>query len=112
MSGDNQCGRCGEDHDCDGQAAKTCATCRFMGSSRGIEAWDDDADSPFGKGDTRETGHHTCTRVIHGNSGGRPFAAISAEPAVVTDGSGYAARLCVLPTFGCVLHEAKEGTKP
>jgi len=27
--------------------------------------------------------------------------------AVVTDGSGYAARLCVLPTFGCNLHEPR-----
>ena len=33
---------------------------------------------------------------------------LATDAAVVTDGSGYAARLRVLPTFGCTLHEPKE----
>jgi hypothetical protein len=57
-----------------------------------------------------ETAHHACARIIHGNGDAKyklPFAQLNAEPALVTDGSGYSARLKVLPTFGCVLHEEK-----
>ena len=63
----------------------------------------------FGPGDTRETDHHACARIIHGNGSQSrgDFAKVNAEPAVVTDGSGYAARLRVLPTFGCALHEPR-----
>lgn len=87
---------------------RTCQTCRFFGARMGIEAWDEDYEGPCGRGDTRETDRHACARIIHGNDGKR-FPTIKDEPAVVTDGSGYAARLRVLPTFGCVLHEPKEG---
>jgi len=75
----------------------------------GIEIWDEDYDAGQGDGpgDTRPTDHHACARIIHGNPGGIDFAKVNAEPAVVTDGSGYAARLRVLPTFGCLLHEFK-----
>lgn len=88
-------------------ALGTCATCRFFGARMGVEVWDDDYDAGngFGPGDTRETEHHACARIIHGNGGGVDFAKVNAEPAIVTDGSGYAARLRVLPTFGCALHE-------
>lgn len=81
-----------------------CATCRFFGAPGGFE------DSDYNDADEwveRVTGHHYCARVIHGNSGDYAFDRIAAEPAVLTDGSGYAARLRVLPTFGCVLHEVK-----
>ena len=77
---------------------KTCGTCRFMGAEMGVTAWDEAID------DTAETSHHACARIIHGNDG-RRFPTIRDEPAIVTDGSVYAARLRVLPTFGCVLHE-------
>ena len=76
---------------------KTCATCRFMAADRGEEG--------MRGGET----HSSCVRIIHGNSCmGDGYPNVKAEPAVVVDGSGYAARLCVLPTFGCVLHEEKE----
>jgi hypothetical protein len=80
---------------------KTCATCRFMGAKSGIDYLD-------ASGEDSE--HRSCARIIHGN--GYDFAPgtnPATEPAVVTDGSGYSARLCVLPSFGCVLHEEKGG---
>jgi len=55
-----------------------------------------------------ETEHGTCTRIVHGNNWKSTHeAATATEPAAVVDGSGYAARLVVLPSFGCVLHEEK-----
>jgi hypothetical protein len=51
--------------------------------------------------------HRTCTRIIHGNSWDAPDDA-DKQLALVTDGSGFAARLIVLPTFGCLLHEERE----
>lgn len=89
---------------------KTCATCRFFGAQDGVEIWDDDYEGSFGKGDTHETDHHPCARIIHGNGSGvgrSSFAHVNKEPAIVTDGSGYAARLRVLPSFGCTLHEER-----
>lgn len=80
---------------------KTCSTCLFFGAKMGVEVWDGEAD------DTRETDHHACARIIHGNGHQIPFAIVNAEPAIVTDGSGFAARLRVLPTFGCALHEER-----
>lgn len=77
---------------------KTCSTCRFFAAESHIEAWDEDAD------DYVEIPFHACTRIIHGNDGKRADV-LRAQEAVVTDGSGYAAKLCVLPSFGCTLHE-------
>jgi hypothetical protein len=87
----------------------TCSTCRFFGAQMGVEIWDDDYDAGygFGPGDTHETDHHACARIIHGNGIGSNYKTVNAEPAIVTDGSGYAARLRVLPTFGCALHEER-----
>lgn len=58
-------------------------------------------------GDDDETMHHTCARIIHGNGDAQGNPATRNEPALVVDGSGFAARLIVLPSFGCVLHEVK-----
>ena len=82
----------------------TCATCRFFGSPMPL-SWSEDDDAY----DDHETGHHACARIIHGNEtgSGTTSKAKAIEIAVVTDGSGYAARLRVLPTFGCVLHEPR-----
>lgn len=77
---------------------KTCQTCRFFGAPMGVLAWIDDEE--------RETEHHACARIVHGNDGCR-FPHVANEPAIVTDGSGFAARLRVLPSFGCALHEEK-----
>ncbi len=86
--------------------AKRCGTCRFFGSERGVYVHDGG-----------ESAHHSCVRIIHGNGypddpdpediDAQHTGDVMTELAVVTDGSGYAARLCVLPTFGCVLHEDK-----
>jgi hypothetical protein len=77
---------------------KNCGTCRFMAAKRD---WDT---------------HRVCARIIHGNSSELDENGVEAEErsanelAVVTDGSGYAAVLRVLPEFGCVLHETKVAT--
>ncbi len=75
-----------------------CKTCRYFGSERGvINRYDD----------YMPTQHRSCLRIIHGN-GCENDTDPATELAVVTDGSGYAARLCVLPDFGCVLHEDRD----
>lgn len=89
---------------------KRCATCRFFGSPAPLSwtIWDENPqnahfDENYQDG---ESEHRLCARVQHGNGGsGREQKALATDLAVVTDGSGYAARLRVLPTFGCVLHE-------
>ena len=44
----------------------------------------------------------------YGNGGyDGEFGPLRKQPAAVLDGSGYAARLVVLPTFGCALHEER-----
>lgn len=85
-----------------------CATCRFAAVERDV-AYDYDKDPPF---DEREIVRHTCVRIIHGNKDTFCPEPSAAEPAMVVDGSGYAARLLVAPTFGCVLHEPSEEPKP
>lgn len=88
-----------------------CATCRFMAASRdgdGLTFYVSELDVGEDDGE-RGSKHATCTRIIHGNGDagrGDPLGTIGSI-AVVVDGSGYAARLLVLPTFGCVLHEPK-----
>ncbi len=74
---------------CNWTAPKTCATCRFMAAERDRMS------------DEITVAHRSCVRIIHGNFD----SDAEKEIATVVDGSGYAARLCVLPTFGCVLHE-------
>lgn len=83
----------------------TCRTCRFLLGPSPIELWDDEAD------DVVETGHHACARIIHGNRtcAGANAVAARKSAACVVDGSGYAARLVVLPDeFGCALWEMRE----
>lgn len=77
---------------------KTCATCKFLGDAAPLERFLDE--EPW----EQRSGHRRCARVIHGNAGAANNETF-AQPAVVTDGSGYAASLRVLPTFGCALHE-------
>jgi hypothetical protein len=71
-----------------------CKTCRFMANER--------EDYPMSRN------HRTCVRIIHGNDCRREDDSAEREPAAVLDGSGYAARLVVLPSFGCVLHEPRD----
>lgn len=83
---------------------KTCASCRFAGLQRDNEVWDPTADG--GDGALVTTEHVRCTLIVHGN-GSDEKRATPGTIAYVADGSGYAATLMVLPTFGCVLHEAQ-----
>lgn len=91
---------------------KTCATCRFMAAPR--RDYDGFAVPSFYSDETGEVEsayRATCVRIVHGNARVNnldEWKAREATPAVVVDGSGYAARLLVLPTFGCVLHEENE----
>lgn len=78
----------------------TCATCKFFGSPAPLTWFIYDGD------EEGESDHRLCARIEHGNGGsGQQTKKLASDLAVVTDGSGYAARLRVLPTFGCVLHE-------
>ena len=83
---------------------KLCGTCKFFGTQDGLS-------NDYSDGDNEDldakTEHHNCARIIHGNTDQLPFEKKQVEPAVVVDGSGYSARLKVLPTFGCTLHEEK-----
>jgi hypothetical protein len=84
---------------------KTCATCKYLGGLAEMSVPDDN-------GDYQYTEHRRCARIIHGNGHDLMLSTVLAEPALVTDGSGYAARLIVLPTFGCALHASTvEGTQ-
>lgn len=85
---------------------KTCATCRFFGSPAPLSWIIYEKHSLTGE--EGESAHRLCARIEHGNGGsGQQTKKLASDPAVVTDGSGYAARLRVLPTFGCTLHEAE-----
>lgn len=89
---------------------KHCETCRFMAAER-EDRWDD-SEHPTEPGKVIGFVEHTrrtCVRIIHGNSSKAGYVGdaepTTAQPAMVVDGSGYSARLLVLPMFGCVLHE-------
>ena len=89
---------------------KTCETCRFMAAERASQSKGDGFGYMYDEDyvNVKDSGHRTCVRIIHGNSNRHNSdEVVLKELAVVTDGSGYAARLAVLPSFGCVLHEAK-----
>lgn len=72
----------------------TCGTCKFRGKE--IEAFES-ADA-F---EQTPTGYFFCTRIKHHGSKPTPHG----EHALVVDGSGYFAALCVENDFGCTLHE-------
>jgi hypothetical protein len=80
---------------------KTCESCRFLAAPR-TSRWDDEEEIEVTYYET------TCVRIIHGNRHCGSAAPSKKQPAMVVDGSGYSARLLVLPTFGCVLHEEKK----
>lgn len=86
---------------------KNCGTCRFLAAER--ETYDVEQEDPSDPNRVIyvdvERKLRTCTRIIHGNRDTWAYEGTEQQPAVVVDGSGYAARLLVLPTFGCVLHE-------
>jgi hypothetical protein len=89
----------------------TCRTCKFLAPeptaeeiADGRASWveyDDDCEPQ------RKSEHRRCLRIIHGNRDwSNTSATTKREPAIVTDGSGYAAALRVLPdVFGCSLWE-------
>jgi hypothetical protein len=78
-----------------------CATCKHLGQPNGVYFWPEDG------ADDIESEHRECNRIPHGN--GTVTRETLTAPAIVTDGSGYVAKLRVLPTFGCALHEGREG---
>lgn len=99
------CAFIGEHHPVHRMSEARCGTCRFMAETRdGIDFYEYEDETGT---EEKTTEHHSCVRIIHGNGNLKyeGFNRIAPEPAIVTDGSGYAARLLVLPTFGCVLHE-------
>jgi hypothetical protein len=91
-----------------------CGTCRFMAAERDLRVVerDDPADPNRVIYEDVERQLRTCTRIIHGNAETNDYEGTPEQPAMVVDGSGYAARLMVLPTFGCVLHESALHKRP
>jgi hypothetical protein len=50
-----------------------------------------------------KSAHRKCLRIIHGNKYDADEETAAKEPALMTDGSGYAATFWTLPEFGCSL---------
>ena len=78
---------------------RTCGTCKHKG-----EAIPDDLGEP--------TTYFLCGRVQFYYELGYNKRFGPGERALVQDGSGYAAALCVEDDFGCNLWEPKDGTPP
>lgn len=74
---------------------KTCATCKHRGDDP-IKSWRHDE---VGK----SVVYYECRRIEHD----KRWEYEPGQGAVVTDGSGYRAALCVELTFGCNKWEAK-----
>ncbi len=76
----------------------TCGTCKHRGENIVKEGWRDgnyDLDKP--------TTFFFCTRIQHDDM----WCYDKGDGAVVTDGSGYFAALCVEDDFGCNKWEGK-----
>lgn len=82
-----------------------CETCRFW--SRAGEGWRVSHGDETNDWKDIRSQHRLCAQVIHANAGDYDRSTIETALAIVTDGSGYAAALRTLPTFGCVLWEAE-----
>lgn len=81
----------------------SCAQCRFWDRNGFAHEIYDEKNDYNGE----ETPHRKCFAIIHGNGSGAGEK-MRAAPAAVLDGSGYAASLWTLPTFGCALFAAIE----
>ncbi len=82
-----------------------CATCIFWSVSPAFSAG-----GPCGP--DKDLPHHRCVRIIHELglryvTGDATPEADASTQAFLNDGSGYAAALHTLPTFGCTLWEQK-----
>jgi hypothetical protein len=78
-----------------------CATCKHLGDEP-IES----RDWQHYEEGQRFVTFYECQRVHHDENWKYP----PGEQAVVVDGSGYRAALCVEDTFGCVLWEPKDAS--
>ena len=97
-------------HSQTGESLGPCWVWTASCAARGYGIWQDGKGSSDGESQDEdgESEHRYCARIEHGNGGtAKQAKRLASDPAVVSDGSGYAARLRVLPTFGCALHEAK-----
>ena len=83
---------------------KRCADCKFFGDRDPLTYY---TSGDPGDYEEVESDHHSCLRIVHGNRGLPATQSAFTEDAVVTDGSGYAAKLRVLGGFGCSLWESK-----
>lgn len=76
---------------------KTCGTCKYKGGA--ITKMDDDTFKDV------DTGYFVCDLIKHGTKEEHN----PGQQAMVIDGSGYYAALCVEDDFGCVKWEARRG---
>ena len=74
---------------------KTCGTCRFRGEERTRMDYEKYVEVP--------QGYFLCERIKHDDES--KYA--QGQKALVVDGSGYFAALCVEDDFGCTEWEAK-----
>lgn len=74
----------------------TCGTCKYRGEPIQPEDWDNG-------GKRAETTYFLCDRIKHDDR----WSYMRNQGAVVVDGSGYYAVLCVEDDFGCNKWEAK-----
>ena len=75
----------------------TCGTCKHRGEPIMTNAWDSDDLEEY------PTTYFLCDRIKHDDG----WKYLAGQWAVVTDGSGYKAALCVESDFGCNLWEGK-----
>jgi hypothetical protein len=73
---------------------KTCGTCKFRGKPVEYKGWSEDE---------KPTSYFLCDRIKHDTE----WAYLAGQGALVEDGSGYHAALCVEDDFGCNKWEAK-----
>lgn len=85
--------------------AASCSACKFWNrngepySYHGTE--EDDPDEIV-------TDKQKCLRVVHSNSNSRTRSDTRTDPAIVTDGSGYAASFWTEPSFACSSFERRD----
>ena len=85
-----------------------CADCRFW--NRNGEPWQTTAVEE-NDWEPLRSDKQKCLNVLHANLYGAAAETAVAAPAIVTDGSGYAASFWTSPGFGCTSFEPYGGSK-
>lgn len=84
-------------------AAPRCASCRFWNRNGEPYSYTGNEAQNY---EQMPTTKQKCLNVLHANNGHYDNVAAHQRPALVTDGSGYAASFWTAPEFGCTSFEA------